>query len=495
MSKAAIIGSGIAGMATAIRLRMQGWEVKVYEKNAAPGGKIGELTQDGFHFDTGPSLFTEPANLHELFECAGESIENYFRYNSHPVSCRYFYSDGTIVSTTADAEATASEIAGKLGEKREDVVNYLNRSTRAYQQIGPLFMEQPVRSVRSFFRRAVVGAVKATRPGYLTRSLHNYNASFFRDPRTVQLFNRYATYNGSDPYRAPAMLSMIPHLEHCDGVFYPEGGMVSICEAVYKLALAKGVRFHFNSPVTRIIRHEKKVRGLVVNGKNVPADVVVSNLDAYMTYKYLLNDAYRAGKIVKQERSSSAVVFYWGINKTFPELDLHNIFFAGDYRSEFAHIFGSKKPYRDPTVYVNITSKCEPGRHAPEGKENWFVMVNAPSDTRADWSGYVSECREAVLQKLSAALGEPIETLIETEAVLDPSKIEANSGAYSGSLYGPASNSRLSAFLRHPNRALNIDGLYFAGGSVHPGGGIPLCLKSAAIVAKSIGAPSQKAHA
>lgn len=495
MNKAAIIGSGIAGMAAAVRLRMQGWEVDVYEKNAAPGGKIGELTQDGFHFDTGPSLFTEPGNLHDLFESAGEAMENYFRYNSHPVSCRYFFRDGTVVSTTANAEATAKEISEKLGESREEVTKYLTRATRAYKHIGPLFMEQPVRSLRNFIKREIVGAVKATRPGYLTRSLHNYNASFFRDPRTVQLFDRYATYNGSDPYRAPAMLSMIPHLEHCDGVFYPEGGMVSIRDAVYKLALAKGVRFHFNSPVQRIIRHEKTVRGLVVQEKNVPADVVVSNLDAYLTYKHLLNDAYKAGKILKQERSSSAIVFYWGINRIFPGLDLHNIFFSSDYRSEFANIFGRKKAHPDPTIYVNITSKCEPGRHAPEGKENWFVMVNAPSGDRAHWSDYVSECRKAVLQKLSTALGEQIETLIETESVLDPSKIEANSGAYAGSLYGPGSNSRLSAFLRHPNHARNIEGLYFAGGSVHPGGGIPLCLKSAAIVANRIGAPKQKVHA
>jgi phytoene desaturase len=262
--------------------------------------------------------------------------------------------------------------------------------------------------------------------------------------------------------------------------------MISIVDALYRLALKKGVQFHFDSPVQRIIVHENKTIGVVVNNENVPATAVLSNMDAYFTYRRLLNDERSAKKILKQERSSSAMIFYWGISKSFPQLDLHNIFFAADYKSEFDHLFRLKKSYHDPTVYINITSKCEPGRQAPAGKENWFVMVNTPANTGQDWDAYRLQYRAAIIEKLNRLLKTDIDSLVETETVMDPVSIETTSASFMGSLYGTSSNSRLAAFFRHPNFSKRIAGLYFAGGSVHPGGGIPLCLRSAKIASDLI---------
>jgi phytoene desaturase len=318
------------------------------------------------------------------------------------------------------------------------------------------------------------------------------NAAHFTNPKTVQLFNRYATYNGSNPYKAPGMLSLIPHLEHNEGSFYPKGGMISITNALYKLAQKKGVIFHLNTPVTRIIQHERKVLGVVVNNENVFADIVVSNMDVYFTYKHLLGDPHKSKKILKQERSSSALIFYWGIKKEFKELGLHNIFFTKDYQAEFDHLFRLKKMYEDPTVYINITSKCEPGLQAPDGKENWFVMVNAPANVGQDWGNYHTKYRAAIIGKLNRMLNDDIESLIEEEAVLDPVLIESKTASYMGSLYGTSSNSKMAAFLRHPNFSKAIKGLYFVGGSVHPGGGIPLCLKSAKIMSEIVVADSRQ---
>jgi len=192
-----------------------------------------------------------------------------------------------------------------------------------------------------------------------------------------------------------------------------------------------------------------------------------------------------AKKVLKQERSSSALIFYWGIKKQFPQLGLHNIFFSKDYSQEFNHIFKKQTVFNDPTIYINITSKMEADL-APTGKENWFVMVNVPANNGQDWKAVQQQARENIIKKLSHLLQTDIGALIETEAVMDPVSIEHKTASYMGSLYGTSSNSKLAAFFRHPNFSRTYKGLYFVGGSVHPGGGIPLCMKSAKIMAELV---------
>jgi phytoene desaturase len=483
---AVVIGSGVAGLASAIRLAAQGMKVTVFEKNNYPGGKLSHFEINGYHFDAGPSLFTQPENLEELFTLAKENISGYFEYNAIDAACNYFYEDGTRLTAYTDAEKLAKELAEKIGEPPQNVQQYLRQSAQLYNNIGTIFLNNSLHKKSSLLKAPLSKALIAAKWKYLFRTLHDVNKASFKDPRTVQLFNRYATYNGSNPYKAPGMLSLIPHLEYNQGIFYPKGGMISITNALYQLALKKGVHFEFNNSVQRIIHSEGKAKGIVVNNKNITADIVVSNMDIYGTYLFLLNDNLKAKHLIKQERSSSALVFYWGISKTFSELGLHNIFFSKDYKTEFDHLFRYKKIYNDPTVYINITSKCEPGVHAPPGKENWFVMVNAPANNGQDWEAYRHQYKAGIIAKLNRLLQTDIEPLIESEQMLDPVLIEERTASFMGSLYGTSSNSRMAAFLRHPNFTGKIKGLYFAGGSVHPGGGIPLCLKSAEIMSESV---------
>ena len=483
MNKSAVIvGAGIAGLASAIRLAVLGMEVTVFEKNAHAGGKLQEMEREGYRFDMGPSLFTQPQNIEELFTLAEENIADYFTCQPVPITCHYFYEDGTVINAYADRNLFATELADKTTDNAHTLITYLNSSEKLYRNIGEIFLNYSLHKFKTLVKAPVLRALAAMSWPYLFRSLHQVNAASFKDPKTVQLFNRYATYNGSSPYKAPGMLSLIPHLEHNEGVFYPKGGMISIADALYKLAVKKGVKFYFQSPVQRIICKERKVAGVVVNEENIYADVVVSNMDVFFTYKYLLGDEQKAKKILKQERSSSALIFYWGIKKEFPQLGLHNIFFTKNYEAEFDHLFRLKSLYSDPTVYINITSKCEPGLQAPNEKENWFVMVNAPANNGQDWKTYTEQCRAAIIEKLNRILNTDIESLIVVEEILDPVRIESNTSSYMGSLYGTSSNSKMAAFLRHPNFTNSCAGLYFVGGSVHPGGGIPLCLKSAKIM-------------
>jgi phytoene desaturase len=492
-SKAIVIGSGVAGIAAAIRLAVNGYAVTVYEKNTYPGGKLSAFQKEGYSFDAGPSLFTQPSNLEELFALAGEPIEQYFSYQPINPACRYFYENGKVVNAYTDTEAFAGEAAEKLGENPDSIRNYLRDADRLYNQTGNIFLNYSLHKRKTWLHRSVLKAVRATSWGYLFNSLHKHNEKRFTTPEAIQLFDRFATYNGSNPYKAPGMLSLIPHLEQNEGTFYPKGGMISITNALYQLALKKGVEFCFDTPVNRIIHHEGKVRGIVVNDQNIGADLVVSNMDAFLTQGHLLRNPFEAKKILKQERSSSAVIFYWGVAREFDRLHLHNIFFSADYKKEFECLFQKKVLTDDPTIYVNITAKIEPGQ-APTGKENWFVMINAPANVGQDWPSLVANARKAVLAKLNRLLDTNLESLIETETILDPVGIEAATFSYQGSLYGTNSNARLAAFFRTPNFSNRIKGLYFCGGSVHPGGGIPLCLKSARIVSELAGKPKTKHH-
>ncbi len=478
--KATVIGSGIAGLAAAIRMACDGFTVDVFEKNASPGGKLSLLKQNGFVFDTGPSLFTQPENIEELFTLAGENTGDSFRYRKLNIACRYFFENGKIVNGYTDKAKFAAELNAVAGEPEVNINQYLHNSEQRYNSLGNIFLNKTLHHSSTWLNRKTAGVLKDASPALLIQSLDNYNKRHLKSSEARQIFNRFATYNGSNPFSAPAMLSIIPHLEHNEGIFYPEGGMISIVNALFDLAKKLNVRFHFNSTVEKIVSYEGNITGIICNGEPHSADIVLSNADIYFTFKNLLGDSVYAEKIASQERSSSALVFYWGICNIFPGLELHNIFFSKNQKEEFRNLFELKRIFHDPTIYINLTSKME-AQMAPAGKQNWFVMINAPSGSDTMDQEWVSEIRKSILWKLNRMLQTRLEDLIETESIMTPADIEQNTDAWQGALYGASSNSIFSAFKRHPNFSKKYRGLYFAGGTVHPGGGIPLCFRSASI--------------
>ncbi|UOE50531.1 phytoene desaturase family protein [Mucilaginibacter sp. SMC90] len=481
--KALIIGAGIAGIANAIRLAVKGYHVEVYEANGYPGGKLSQFEQEGYRFDAGPSLFTMPQYVDELFELAGKNPSDYFRYQKLDAVCRYFYEDGTRLTAYADVDKFGKEVQTQTGEPAGSVNQYLANSRRIYDITNHVFLERSLHRLKTYLRWDTFKSILKFGKIDVFRSMHKANQGFFKDRRIVQFFDRYATYNGSNPYSAPATLNVIPHLEQHFGAYFPEGGMYSIAFTLVQLAESLGVKFHYNNPVTEIILKERTVTGIKVKDEIFEADIVVSNVDVWFTYHKLLNahPKLHPKKILSQERSSSALIFYWGIRGQFKELDLHNIFFSADYDAEFDHIWQKKNIYQDPTVYLNISSKYKPD-DAPNGCENWFVMINVPANTGQDWDVLIAEARNNILNKLNRLLGKDIGGMIANESILDPGSIESRTSSYQGSLYGTSSNSQFAAFLRHANKSSKIKGLHFCGGSVHPGGGIPLCLLSAKIV-------------
>ena len=443
----------------------------------------------GYRFDGGPSLFTMAHLVDELFTLCGEHPSDHFNYQQLNTICHYFFEDGTRFQAHKSWEDFDKSLQGIASDsERKALKKQLDKAAFRYNTTAPLFIAQSLHKARNFFNFKTLKGLFYTPKLNLFQSMDRENQQRVGNKYLVQYLNRFATYNGSDPYRAPALLNMIPHLEQQLGSYYPKGGMVSIPTSLYQLAVKQGVTFHFGHPAQEIIAPNRKAEGIRVLNQssgetlNLLGDVVVSNADIYTTYNKLLPRHTAPKRTLNQERSSSALVFYWGIAATFPELDLHNILFSADYEQEFKDLFAGGAPYTDPTIYINITSKCD-AKDAPAGCENWFVMINVPSHVGQDWTAISAAARKHILEKLQRILGRDIEPLIACETVLDPVLIESRTSSHGGSLYGTSSNNRFAAFLRHKNFSDDIKGLYFCGGSVHPGGGIPLCLNSAKIVA------------
>jgi diapolycopene oxygenase len=484
LKTAAVIGAGIAGIAASIRLAVKGYDVTVFEANGYAGGKLSSFEDSGYRFDAGPSLFTMPQLVEDLFRLAGRKPEAYFEYIKLTETCRYFWDDGTNLTAHADQNQFAQELQTKLGEPAQNTINHLKDSALKYDVTEKLFLYRSLHKLGTYFNRDAFRGYANAHKLEVFKTMNQANVRRFETKKAVQLFNRYATYNGSDPYQTPATMNIIPHLEYNIGAFFPVKGMVSITESLLKLAEDLGVKFCFETKVTELVSvssFEFVVRSQSLKFEDSHRfNIVVSNMDVVNTFKKLLPTAKQPERILRQPKSSSALIFYWGVKQTFSNLGLHNIFFSNNYRAEFEAIFSKKVVYDDPTIYVNITSKHKPD-DAPNGCENWFVMVNAPNNDGQDWDNLVAVTRQNIIDKLSKNLGQDISKLIECEQVLDPRTIESRTSSSQGALYGNSSNNRFAAFLRHANFSSQFSNLYFVGGSVHPGGGIPLCLLSAKI--------------
>ena len=481
MKKASVIGAGIGGLAIAVRLAVNGYKVSVFESNSYPGGKAAEFKTKGFRFDKGPSLLTMPEKIDELFLLAGRTPRDYFKYSKINESCRYFYEDGTVIKAYSDVMKFSEELFNQTKTPKHQTINYIEENEFIFKATSYLFLEKSLHKLKTYLSfKVLLSALKIPFLN-LFSTMNEINNKRFKNEKVVQIFNRYATYNGSDPYLAPGVLNSISNLEFKRGAFSADNGMSTIPKSIYKLALELGVVFYFNSSVEEIRIEKNEVEGVVVGKDLYSSDLVVCNTDIYYIYNKLLPKKYSLKQQKNSERSSSAIIFYWGIDKIFDKLQLHNILFTQSYKNEFKYIRDGISVYEDPTIYINITSKKKKS-DAPKNSENWFVMINVPYNKDQDWDKLVMKSKKNIIKKINRVLNISIEDNIVCENVIDPRNIESETRSFKGALYGTSSNTKAAAFFRHPNFSKDIKGLYFCGGSVHPGGGIPLVLSSAKIV-------------
>ncbi|MCH2045192.1 MAG: phytoene desaturase family protein [Saprospiraceae bacterium] len=483
--KIAVVGAGIAGLAAAARLQNAGHEVDVFEHRNYAGGKLTEIMVGDYRFDAGPSIFTMPEYVDEIFKVCGKNPKDYFEYEFMDGICNYFWEDGTQLTSYADPERFAKEIEDKLKVDSQPVRKMMSKNQFKFETVGDLFIRKSLHKLGTYTSYNTVRAIARTPRLQLFQSMDQVNNKLLNHPKLVQMFNRFATYNGSNPYEASSILNLIGHLELGLGIALPKNGMHDISQSIYKLAKDLGVKFHFGRKVDEILLKNKQASGIRLGEDKFSYDKVVCNMDVYYAYNKLLPNEPQPIKVLNQTRSSSGIVFYWGIKKEFPELILHNALMTNDSEKEFDCIFNKKTITDDPTIYINITSKHCP-EDAPKGCENWFAMINVPHIQGQDWDKIIEQARERIIQKSSRMLGTDIGSLIEAEEVFEPRIIQNRTFSYQGSLYGISSNSTTGAFFRHANFSRKIKDLYFCGGSVHPGGGIPMCLSSAKIVADII---------
>ncbi len=481
MKRAIVVGAGVAGLGMAIRLAAKGYKVAIHEKNSYSGGKMSQIEMDGFRFDSGPSLFTFPEYVEALFQISGKKVEDYISWQRLDVLCNYFFEDGTMIRAYSDVDRFADEANEKTGEPKRNIQKYFSKCKTQYDLTGELFIRNSFHKRKTFrspeFRKALKKGWKLDP----LRTMHRANSNYFKDKRLVKIFDRFATYNGSNPYRVPATLNVIPHIEHQLGAYFPEKGMIHIVEALVRLAKDVGVEINYENQVDEILIQGNSAVGIRTEYGVHEADYVVTDVDIHLVYKQLLTDLKPPARLFRHEKSTSALIFYWAMDREFPQMDLHNIFFAEEYQEEFEALFDTKSFYSDPTVYVFVSKRLVPN-DAPEGKENWFVMINVPENVGQDWLNFTRLARMFVISKLERMLGEEISGSIMNEHVVNPVTLEIETAAYHGSLYGNSSNGIFAAFNRHPNFHKKVENLFFTGGSVHPGGGIPLCLASAEIV-------------
>ena len=480
----AVIGAGIGGLSAAVRLAAAGKRVAVFEKNAAVGGKMSRLAQDGFQWDTGPSVITMRHVFEDLFAAAGRRLADYLTLLPVDPLTRYFYPDGTRLDATQDPQRMAAQIATL---NPDDVAGYrafLAYAAEIHRITGPVFIYDTPPTPRSFTRVPLRDMLRVDAWRTMAQAIDSHVTS----PELRQLLGRFATYVGGSPYRAPATLNVIADVELSGGVWYPQGGVYTIATALQRLAEELGVAIHTGHGVARIRVEAGRARGLILeDGTSIAAAAVVANVDVADVYARLLPPEIatpaRVRAATRREPSCSGFIMMLGIAGSTPALAHHNIFFSSAYRREFADIFERGVPPEEPTVYVAITSKTDPG-HAPAGHENWFVLVNAPAlDKRYDWIAGRDAYRARVLDTL-ARFGHTLTGRIVSETIWTPLEIRDLSAAWRGALYGASPNSRWAAFRRPHNRSRDVAGLYFAGGTTHPGGGVPMVALSGAVAAR-----------
>ena len=477
-----VIGGGLGGLSAALSLLAAGREVILFEKNDAVGGKASQRHLGAYRFDTGPSLVTLKGVFERLFSLSGVALDAYISFKElHPITS-YFFPDGTRVYSDS-GEAMVHAFTRSLEVTEEEMRRYASYTREIYELTHRIFLEKSLHRRETYLNRETLHALLRFNRVDTMRTMDQANRTMFTDERMIQLANRAATYNGSSPYRTPATFNNIFHVEHGLGGYAVENGIYGIVEGLKRRIEELGGEIRTSTPVERILYNsDRRITGVQVDSQRYSSDTVFSDVDTIHLYRDLLKDTksplYR--RYLKLEPSSSAVVFYWGIAGTFTELSVHNIFFSSDYHREFHEIHSLHTLPSEPTIYINITSKVTPS-DAPEGKENWFVLINAPHSGERSDPHEIERLRASVLARLEQELKVDVGAMIEEEELLTPHDIEKETGSYRGSLYGISSNTRLSAFLRHRNRSNRYEGLYHTGGTVHPGGGMPLALLSGMI--------------
>lgn len=470
-----VIGAGIGGLAAAIRLAAAGHAVTVFDAIPRAGGKAGIAEHDGVTFDTGPSLLTMPEVFDDLFRAAGTSLAAQVRLVDPVPAFRYLWPDGAAVDLHRAPEASVAAVSAALGSQAgAEFERYLAYTKGIWEAANGTFVSGPAPTLGRLLRMGPATLAKFTKIDPM-RSMKRAVESLISEPHLRDICLRYATYNGSDPRVAPATLNCIAWVELGLGGWGIEGGLYALVAALEETAKRLGVAFAYGEPVARITRTGRRADGVVLlHGEAVAADAVVVNADAAHLYRALLPEGTRSGQLLPPSTSGMTVVLRAEAQaKRAP----HTVLFPADYGREFSDMFDHNRAPEEPTLYLCAQSLAH-ARSGWAGQEPVFAMANAPAEPLDGETGAEAwVALEARLLKRGIDAG----LLAADDAVVwrrSPRELAATFPDTRGALYGAASNDRFAAFRRPSNSAPQLDGLFLASGSAHPGGGLPLCALS-----------------
>lgn len=486
----AIIGAGAAGLASAVRLLKDGYNVDIYEKEKTVGGKMNRIEEKGFKFDVGPTIVMMPEVYREVFEYAGKNPDDYISMERlDPIySLQYGINERYTVSSDLTKLTPFLE---SLSEKdAEGYFKYIYSTYKRYLIAKNYFIEKSFRSAKDFYNPEML--VKALQLKTFNNA-YNEISKYVKDEKLRKMLSFQTLYIGISPHNGPSIYTIIPMIETIYGVWYIKGGMYSMAQGMAKLIKELGGNIYTDSPVEEIIINSGKATGIKTNGINKNYDYIIANSDFPYTMKNLIKDIKNKGKytdkkIDNMDYSCSVFLMYLGINKKVHSAEVHNISFADDFEKNISDIFEGIDP-KDPSVYVHVPSKIDPGM-APEGKESLYVLVPVPElKTRGKkWTQEdIKNYKKIVYNKMKSMKGfENTENFVEVEKIYTPNDFEEKFNAYNGATFGLAPTLMQSNYFRPHNKSSYTDNLYFCGSSVHPGAGVPIVLTSAKLAVSEL---------
>ena len=481
-----IVGAGIGGIATAARLARSGYHVTVVEKCEKSGGRCGQMSINGFTFDTGATLFLMPDLYAETFAALGERMEDHLDLRRIDPTYHLYFQDNSQLQLTSDLHEMQSRLEAIESGSFGRLLRYLEEGREHYHLSLPNLINQDFRSLPEFINPRMILIFLRLRA--LLRHT-DYVNQFFKDPRLLIAFTFQDMYMGLSPYESPATYSLMQYTELADGLYYPMGGMYRISEVLTGIAEKLGVKFLYNAPVEKILVEGDRATGVVLaGGRTLLADIVVANADLGYVYRSLLPDDGMAARIDHKEYGCSTVMFYWGLDKQYPQLGPHNLFLCGDYRQGFEDIFKGLTLPDQPHFYIHAPVRMDPSM-APPGQDTLVVAVpvgHITSEKPQDWPAIQASARAFILQRL-AQLGLPdLESHIRVEVGFIPTDWRNRYNLTRGSTHGLSHKLTQMAWLRPHNRHNRYHNLYFVGASTHPGTGVPTVLVSARLATQRV---------
>ncbi len=485
MKKVIVVGAGLGGISAAIMLKINGFDVEIYEKNNQIGGKLNFLKEQGYSFDLGPSILTLPHYFSRLFEASGKKMEDYIKIQTVRPHWRNFFEDGTIVDLSPDMDFMLSHLASLGADTFSEFRKFIEYSEKQYNIIEKGYFENGLDNTLDFIKFYDFSTVLKID---FYRRMHSGVAKHIKNPYLTDILDYFIKYVGSSAYDAPGFMNLMLTIQHKYDLWYVPGGMYNIAVGFKKYMDELGIRVNLNSEVSRMIKNKNRVSAIEVNGNQINADIFVSNMEVIPTYKHLLKeDENYLKKLNRFEPACSGLVLDLGLDIQYPQLAHHNFLFSGNQKFHFNTVFHKKMLPPDPTIYLVDAFKSDPSV-APENCSGLKVLPHIPyiNDknhyTQQDYLNY----KEVVLDKLERCGLKDLRRHIVYEHILTPIDIQKMYNSNGGSIYGVISNLTKNFGFKAPKKSSKYGNLYFTGGSVNPGGGMPMVLLCGQNVCKKI---------